>query len=109
MIFLYNVFIQCPNLYRGKLTLIFIYHTKFHNLYIKLFNKYPSIFLYIKLKKKLFFFKNILNEEFGLVTKDGCPKGISKIQRNFYFLNTVLEEQFCVGCADTKFHTIFHH
>ena len=42
----------------------------------------------------------------------GDPKEyqkFQKIQGNFYFLNTVLEEQFCVGCADTKFHTIFHH
>ena len=60
-----------------------------------------------RLKKKIYIY-----EEFGLVTKNGCPRGISnipKIQGNFYFLNTVLEEQFCVGCADTKFHTIFHH
>ena len=41
----------------------------------------------------------------------GAPKEYQKIpeiQGNFYFLNTVLEEEFCVGCADTKFYTIFH-
>ena len=36
-------------------------------------------------------------------------KKFKEFQGNFYFLNTVLEEEFCVGCADTKFLTIFHH
>ena len=44
--------------------------------------------------------------------RTGAPEEYKKFQKFkeiFTFLNTVLEDQFCVGCADTKFLTIFDH
>ena len=42
--------------------------------------------------------------------RKGAPEEYKKFQKFkeiFTFLNTVLEEQFCVDCAKTKLHTIF--
>ena len=55
---------------------------------------------FIKKKRIITYYTN---EEFGLATKDGCPKGISnsknskKFKKIFIFFNTVLEEQFYFG------------
>ena len=66
------------------------------------FMMYTGLFVLVKLKL------NSLVWRSRRIAPEDYQK-FQKIQGNFYFLNTVLEEQFCVGCADTKFHTIFHH